>query len=191
MPKSARGRKNTPRSVRAAAAKKAVLTRKRRADSQRAAATKKRKAAGAKAKTSGTRKQRRAASLAASARDLSRSPIVAFLATADSQRALAFYQSILGLRLVADEPFALVFDGNGVMIRLQKVEAVVPVPYTVLGWHVSDIAAVAKELGARGVALERYAGLDQDGLGVWRSPSGAKVGWFKDTDGNVLSLTQW
>jgi catechol 2,3-dioxygenase-like lactoylglutathione lyase family enzyme len=115
---------------------------------------------------------------------------VAFLATSNSDRARTFYQSTLGLRLVGDDPFALVFDANGVMIRIQKVETVAPVPYTALGWHVADVAATIQRLAANGVILERYTWLEQDDVGVWRSPSGAKVAWFKDPDGNVLAVTQ-
>ena len=41
-----------------------------------------------------------------------------------------------------------------------------------------------------GVRFEQYAGMDQDERGVWTAPGGAKVAWFKDPDGNTLSLTQ-
>ena len=116
--------------------------------------------------------------------------IIAFLGTADASRARAFYESILGLRLVADDPFALVFDADGVMLRIQKVQAVTPAAYTSLGWQVADIATTVRRLRARGVELERYGGLEQDELGIWRSPGGARVAWFKDPDGHVLSLTQ-
>ena len=113
------------------------------------------------------------------------------MATADAARARDFYESAVGLRLVADEPFAVVFDANGIMLRVQKVEAVRPAPYTTLGWNVRDIAAAIERLNANGVRFERYPGFSQDSLGVWRSPSGAQVAWFKDPDGNVLSLTQF
>jgi catechol 2,3-dioxygenase-like lactoylglutathione lyase family enzyme len=182
MPKSLVSKKTASRSRRAGAAKKAAITRKRRVAGRRAAITKKRRAAAAKART--TRKERRTATIETRDDRLSRSNIVAFLATADSQRARTFYESVLGLRLVADEPFALVFDGNGVMVRIQKVDAVTPAAYT-------DVAATIRGLTDRGAELERFAGLEQDDLGVWRSPSGARVAWLRDPDGNVLSLTEW
>ena len=97
---------------------------------------------------------------------------------------------MLGLKLIADEYFALVFDLNGHALRIAKVDALTPAKHTVLGWNVNDIAAAAKSLGARGVVFERFDGMDQDDLGIWLSPSGAKVAWFKDPDGNSLSLTQ-
>ena len=95
------------------------------------------------------------------------------------------------MRLVADEPFALVFDAHGVMLRVTKVDAVTPAPYTVLGWRVPDIGAAVMELGGSGVVFERYQGMPQDELGIWTSPSGAKIAWFRDPDGNVLSLTEF
>src|SRR6516165_7880037 len=117
--------------------------------------------------------------------------LVAFVATRDSARARVFYRDTLGLRLVSEDEFALVFDVAGTMLRVTTVQEVAAAKYTVLGWHVSDIVRVAKELEASGVRLERYAGMQQDELGIWNSPSGAKVAWFKDPDGNILSITQF
>jgi catechol 2,3-dioxygenase-like lactoylglutathione lyase family enzyme len=122
---------------------------------------------------------------------LSTSRLIAFAATKDPQRARQFYEDVLGLRLVADEPFALIFDANGTMLRLQKVEQTVTLPYAALDWQVDDIAKTARELSAKGVAFERYASMEQDEVGVWTSPGGARVAWFKDPDANLLSLTQF
>ena len=121
---------------------------------------------------------------------IERSPMF-FLATADAARSRTFYQSVLGLRLIVDDPFALVFDANGVMVRIQKVDAVAPAAYTTLGWKVRDIDATVRHLGAMGVQFERFPGLNQDDLGVWRSPSGGRIAWFKDPEGHILSLTQF
>jgi catechol 2,3-dioxygenase-like lactoylglutathione lyase family enzyme len=118
--------------------------------------------------------------------------IVAFVATRDADRARAFYRDTLGLHLVAEQlPFALVFDAHGTMLRVTIVRDIVVAPYTVLGWEVPDIAGTAVELAAAGVKLERYPGMPQDDLGIWTSPSGARVAWFKDPDGNTLSVTQF
>ena len=121
---------------------------------------------------------------------LSSCEVITFVATAKPTEARRFYQEVLGLRLVADESFALVFDAHGVMLRVSRVHELTPASYTVLGWRVADISAAVRELEARGVALERYEGLDQDDVGIWASPGGAKVAWFKDPDGNTLSVTQ-
>ena len=121
---------------------------------------------------------------------LGTSKLVAFVATSDPDRARTFYKDALGLRPVSDDRFALVFDANGTHLRIQKVDAVSPPAFTVLGWEVADVAETIAGLVARGVVLERYDFMKQDGLGVWTSPSGAKVAWFKDPDGNLLSVTQ-
>jgi catechol 2,3-dioxygenase-like lactoylglutathione lyase family enzyme len=120
---------------------------------------------------------------------LSGAKVVAFLATADAVRARAFYESVLGLRVVEDQPFSLVLEHAGSKIRVQKVDAVQKAPYTALGWEVADVAEAVRALAARGVVFDRYPGMDQDALGIWTSPSGARVAWFRDPDGNVLSLS--
>ena len=122
---------------------------------------------------------------------LNQSKVVAFVATSRPDEAKSFYQETLGLRLLTEDAFAIVFDANGVMLRVQKVQEQMPPPYTVLGWDVSDIHASVKELSSRGVECERYEWLEQDESGVWTAPSGAKIAWFKDPDGNTLSLTQF
>jgi catechol 2,3-dioxygenase-like lactoylglutathione lyase family enzyme len=106
-----------------------------------------------------------------------------------SQKARAFYEGTLGLPLVLDEPYALVFDAHGTTLRAAKVASVTVAPYAVLGWKVDDIAATIRALAAKGVHFERYEGLIQDEFGVWSSGL-AHVAWFKDPDGNTLSLSQ-
>ena len=118
--------------------------------------------------------------------------LVAFLATTDGVRARRFYEGTLGLRVISDDDYALAVtvDGAGTMLRIQKVAAFAPQPFTALGWQVSDVEKTVQGLRSRGVEPERYPGLAHDGNGVWQSPSGARVAWFRDPDGNVLSLTQ-
>jgi len=122
---------------------------------------------------------------------LSQSKIVAFAATSNPDAAKNFYEQTLGLTLTADDPFAVVFDAKGITLRVQKVQSHTPPGHTVLGWDVADIRAEMKELTERGLKFERYEWLGQDESGVWASPSGAKIAWFKDPDGNILSLTQF
>src|SRR5215475_14236507 len=107
--------------------------------------------------------------------------VIAFVATSDPDRAREFYRDTLGLPLVSEQlPFAIVFDAHGTMLRVTVVKEVGPRPYTVLGWEVADIVAAAKAMSHAGVAFERYQGMGQDDLGIWSSPGGAKVAWFKD-----------
>ena len=121
---------------------------------------------------------------------LENSRIIAFIATAVPDASKRFYNEILGLTLAEETPFAIVFETNNTVIRIQKTERVYPPPYTSLGWEVDSIAETVQTLSAMGVQFERYEGLEQDGLGVWNVPDGAKVAWFKDPDSNLLSLTQ-
>jgi catechol 2,3-dioxygenase-like lactoylglutathione lyase family enzyme len=116
--------------------------------------------------------------------------LVAFVSTSDPARAFAFYGGSLGLTLVEESPYALVFRANRTMLRVTVVERVVVAPYTVLGWAVTDIANAIGDLTQRGVVFVRFDGVEQDEAGVWHVPGGARVAWFKDPDGNLLSLTQ-
>lgn len=116
--------------------------------------------------------------------------IVAFVGTRDPQRAKAFYQNTLGLKLLDQDQFALVFDANGIMLRVTTVQDVVTAPYTVLGWQVADVRSTVGKLSDAGVKLERYPFMQQDDLGIWVAPGGGRVAWFKDPDGNLLSVVQ-
>jgi catechol 2,3-dioxygenase-like lactoylglutathione lyase family enzyme len=116
--------------------------------------------------------------------------LVTFVSTSDPERAKAFYGGLLGLELVEQTPFACVFRTPNAELRVTTVSDVAAAPYTVLGWRVAEIEASVRDLNARGAEPLRYEGLEQDELGIWRSPGGARVAWFKDPDGNVLSLTQ-
>lgn len=116
--------------------------------------------------------------------------IVAFVATMNPEQAKLFYRDKLGLKFLSDDGFALVFDIQGTMLRVAKVNDFTPASYTVLGWEVAAIAESVAQLDAKGVSFERFAGLPQDKLGIWSAPGGAKVAWFKDPDGNILSLSQ-
>jgi catechol 2,3-dioxygenase-like lactoylglutathione lyase family enzyme len=115
---------------------------------------------------------------------------ILFAATTDAKRARAFYEKVLGLKCVADDPFAIVFEVGALTLRIQKVAHKPKLEYTVLGWMVANIEEEIERLTSAGARFSRFEGLDQDKNGVWRSPSGAKVAWFSDPDGNTLSLTE-
>ena len=116
---------------------------------------------------------------------------VLFLATANAERSRAFYERVVGLKFAGDEPYALVFQIGDSMLRIQKVDRVPKLSHTLLGWDVRDIRSTVAALSKAGAVFQRYEGLDQDDIGVWRSPGGALVAWFQDPDGNTLSLTQF
>jgi catechol 2,3-dioxygenase-like lactoylglutathione lyase family enzyme len=117
--------------------------------------------------------------------------IISFIPIVDVERAKKFYQDTLGLTLAEEElPFALVFDANGTMLRLTILKELPGFQGTVAGWQVPDITVTAADLHQSGVSFERYPFLEHDEQGIWTAPNGAKVAWFKDPDGNVLSLSE-
>ena len=118
------------------------------------------------------------------------SSLIAFLATIDSARSRAFYEGALSLRFVSEDDFAVVYDVQGIELRIQKVERFEPHPHTALGWLVASIDRAVREIAERGGVFERYTFLEQDASGIWTSPSGARIAWLKDPDGNLLSLTE-
>ena len=114
-----------------------------------------------------------------------------FLATRDRARAKAFFADTLGFHAVHEDDYAVVYDLNGTHLRISAVKEFTPQPFTVLGWNVPDIALALRALKAKGVTFNIYEGMGQDVLGIWTPPgSTAKVAWFLDPDGNVLSLSQ-
>lgn len=116
--------------------------------------------------------------------------IVAFVPITDGDRARAFYEGVLGLKFVKDDGFALVLDANGIMVRAAKMKEVKPAQFTVLGWQVTNIEGTARQLTSKGVHFEIFGFFKQDELGIWTAPTGDKVAWFKDPDGNILSISQ-
>ena len=117
------------------------------------------------------------------------SEFVGFIPVRDSTVARPFYEEILGLYLVDDTPFALVFDAFGTMLRVTPVGEFTPFPFTIAGFDVPDIDATVASLAAAGVVFSRFDFMEQDELGIWSAPGGARVAWFRDPDGNTLSLT--
>jgi catechol 2,3-dioxygenase-like lactoylglutathione lyase family enzyme len=116
--------------------------------------------------------------------------LVAFVPVSNADQARAFYRDKLGLRVLSEDNFALVFDVAGVHLRATLVGNFKPQPFTVLGWAVSNAAEITRNIAAAGIHGERFPGLQQDDLGIWTAPGGAKIVWFKDPDGNILSLSQ-
>lgn len=115
-----------------------------------------------------------------------------FLAVSDFARARAFYEGVLGLEFVSQGDFALMLRSGPIFVRFAVPPERVAAPYTVFGWRVADIDSAVTALSGKGVTFEHYAyfGDSQRTDGVWSAPSGDKVAWFKDPDGNLLSLSQ-
>ena len=116
--------------------------------------------------------------------------LCAFAATTDAARCRDFYVGKLGLRLMHEDGYGIVLDSGGTMVRIQKGPEMTPVPRTVVGWNVADIEQAVKSLVAAGVTFERFTWFKQDENGITTFPDGARVAWFKDPDGNILSVAQ-
>ena len=116
--------------------------------------------------------------------------MVGFLLTKDYDQARAFYENKLGFEFISLDQFALVMKIGGHMVRIGKVPDFTPVRSTVLGWEVEDIEATVAWLKEQGVALEKYPFIQDQEMGIWIAPTGDKVAWFKDPDGNVLSVSR-
>jgi catechol 2,3-dioxygenase-like lactoylglutathione lyase family enzyme len=115
--------------------------------------------------------------------------LVAFVPTTNQAKAKLFYKDILGLKLFSEDQFALEFDANGITLRVNTVKEFQPYPFTVLGWKTVDIETTIRSLNAKGIYCEKYGFFEQDLLGIWLAPDGTKVAWFKDPDGNTLSIS--
>ena len=116
--------------------------------------------------------------------------VIGFIPTVDATKARPFFAEVLGLEFVADAEFALVFRIGGGLLRVVRLEEFTPAPYTIFGWEVTDLATKARELSRRGGEIVRYDFLEQDADGVWTAPGGDKVLWFRDPDGNTLSMSE-
>jgi catechol 2,3-dioxygenase-like lactoylglutathione lyase family enzyme len=122
---------------------------------------------------------------------LASSKIVGVIPTRDSKQAREFYEGKLGFRFISDDQFALVMMAGDTMLRISKVpQDFVPAAFTILGWEANDIEAMVRWLQGRGVTFQKYPFVQDQELGIWTAPTGDKVAWFKDPDGNVLSVSQ-
>jgi len=125
---------------------------------------------------------------------LASAKLIGFIPTRDPQKSREFYVRTLGLRFVSEDHFAIVVDSNGMMVRITNVSNAgdfKPFPFTILGWNVENAEQTVRELTQKGITFERFPGLQQNAHGIWQSPAGAKIAWFKDPDGNLLSITEF
>jgi catechol 2,3-dioxygenase-like lactoylglutathione lyase family enzyme len=117
--------------------------------------------------------------------------LMAFIPTRDGDAARVFYEKKVGLHFISEDQFAIIFQSGANTVRITRTGSFTPAPFTILGWESSDIEQDVRDMTARGVVFERYDYMGpQDELGIWTSPSGAKIAWFKDPDGNTLSIGQ-
>ena len=120
---------------------------------------------------------------------LSKTRIKAFVSTTQPDKAKEFYEHKLGLRLLTEDSYGMEFEASGGLLRVTYVEKLTPQPFTVLGWEADDILSTVIKLKANGIICERYNFIVQDAIGIWTAPGGTRVAWFKDPDGNLLSIS--
>lgn len=121
---------------------------------------------------------------------LNSATLVGFVPTQNLDRAKTFYADLLGRPLVHEDAFGATLDANGALLRISKVGTCQPASFTILGWEVSDLRITVNELARQGVRFEKFAGIQQDESNIWTDPDGSRVAWFKDPDGNILSVSQ-
>ena len=115
--------------------------------------------------------------------------LMGFILTKDYDAARAFYEGKLGFQFVSVDQYAMVMRAGGHMVRISKIPDFTPARNTVLGWEVPSVEEAVDWLMARGVAMEKYPWVQDKERGIW-SVGTDKVAWFKDPDGNVLSVSQ-
>jgi catechol 2,3-dioxygenase-like lactoylglutathione lyase family enzyme len=120
---------------------------------------------------------------------LSQHKLKAFVSTTQPVQARQFYIKKLGLKILSEDHYGIECDSNGTHLRITTVERLTPQPFTVLGWDTVDIDSTVKQLVEKGINFERYSFIEQDELGIWTAPGGTRVAWFKDPDGNLLSIS--
>lgn len=117
-------------------------------------------------------------------------PVLAILGTTDLDRAQRFYTGVLGLTVIGCDPFGCSLEAGGTELRLTQVPSVAPSPYAQLGWRVVGLDDVVGSLAQAGVPVIRFDDLEQDDVGAWTAPDGRRVAWFRDPDGNLLSVVE-
>lgn len=116
--------------------------------------------------------------------------LIAFLTTSRPAESKEFYADKLGLIFMGEDPSFLIFDSNGIVLRIQKAKSFTPSSQTALGWEVSDVVHQVDDLIRAGVKMLRRPGLQQDQIGIWTAPDGTMIAWFQDPDGNVLTVSE-
>jgi predicted enzyme related to lactoylglutathione lyase len=98
-----------------------------------------------------------------------------------------FYGETLGLEVTEESGGLTLHLGGGANILIYPKDNHEPATFTVLNFPVPDVEAAVDQLVAKGIAMERYEGFDQDAKGIFRG-GGPLIAWFKDPAGNILSV---
>lgn len=122
---------------------------------------------------------------------LSKSKLQSIVLTSRPAEAKAFYSDVLGLEFKCESDGAMVFDVSGSALRVSPVPSTTPTEHTVLGFSVPDVDNSIAQLTDLGVEFERFEGFPHEPNGALTTPDGSRVAWFRDPDGNLLSVVQF
>jgi predicted enzyme related to lactoylglutathione lyase len=122
---------------------------------------------------------------------LSDAPIVPYIPVADMGRARKFYEGTLGLKPREEYAGGVIYEcGKGAWVFVYRSAGAGTSKASTAFWAVDDVAAEVAELKARGVVFEEY---DLPGIKMVNSIAtggGAKTAWFKDSEGNILAVSE-
>jgi predicted enzyme related to lactoylglutathione lyase len=122
---------------------------------------------------------------------LKNAPIVPYIPVADIGRARKFYEGTLGLEPKEEYGGGVIYEfGKGSRVFMYPSPGAGTSKASTAFWAVDDVAAEVAELKARGVVFEEY---DMPGLKTVNGIAtgrGARTAWFKDSEGNILAISQ-
>jgi len=118
--------------------------------------------------------------------------VKAFVVTNNAGAAKKFYNQVLGFNFLTEDDYGLEFQMSNSVLRVSITtnENALPQKHTVLGWCVPNIYESVEFLKSKGVKFEKFDFLQQDVKDVWKAADGTMVAWFKDPNGNLLSIDQ-
>jgi predicted enzyme related to lactoylglutathione lyase len=122
---------------------------------------------------------------------LTNAPIVPYIPVADVARARKFYEGTLGLTAKEEYAGGVIYEcGKGSWVFMYPSAGAGTSKASTAFWAVDDVEAEVAALKARGVVFEEY---DMPGIKMENSIAtggGAKTAWFKDSEGNILAISQ-
>ncbi len=117
-------------------------------------------------------------------------PIRAYIPVSDVSRARKFYEDIVGLKPGEEYAGGVIYECGGTEVFMYPTPNAGTSKASQAYWEVDDVEAEVANLKARGVKFEEY---DMPGMTMKNSiatAGGAKTAWFKDTEGNILAVSQ-
>ncbi len=122
---------------------------------------------------------------------LKNSHIVPYIPVSDISRAREFYESKVGLTPKEVHPEGVVYEcAEGSWVFMYRSGGAGTNKASQAFWEVADVVSEVSQLKAKGVTFEEY---DMPGIKTVNSIAtggGAKTAWFKDTEGNILAISQ-